>query len=238
MRLKVESLCGGYGAMEVLHEVSIEVRPQELVLVLGPNGAGKSTLLATIAGLLTPASGKVVLEGEEITTDPPESRIAKGLALVPEGRQLFGQMTVMENLMLGAHLVRRDRAAVAAALERVFAIFPALAEFPSKRAESLSGGQQQMVAIGRALMNPPRVLALDEPSLGLAPLLVDEMLGALTRLRNEGVAVLLVEQHAALALNHADRAYVLSRGCVVREAAAERLVGDSEVANDYLGNWG
>jgi branched-chain amino acid transport system ATP-binding protein len=237
MSLRVADLSGGYGAMEVLHGVSIEVRPGELVLVLGPNGAGKSTLLGTVAGLLEPSAGGVFLDGKEITAEPPEARIRAGLALVPEGRQLFGRMTVTENLMLGAHLIRRDRARVDAALERVFELFPVLSTCGEKRAESLSGGQQQMVAIARALMNPPRVLALDEPSLGLAPLLVDGLLESLTRLRDEGVAVLLVEQHAALALRHADRAYVLNRGRVVRTDSGARLIEDDQIVSDYLGAW-
>lgn len=238
MSLRIEAIDAGYGSMEVLHGVSIDAAPGELVLVLGPNGAGKSTLLAAAAGLLAPTAGRILLAGEEITADPPEARIREGLALVPEGRQLFGRMTVHDNLMLGAHLIRRDRARVEAALRHVHELFPALESFGDKRADSLSGGQQQMVAIARALMNPPRVLALDEPSLGLAPLLVEELLGALRRLCEEGMAVLLVEQHAALALRYADRAYVLNRGRVVREATGEDLIADGRIASDYLGAWG
>jgi branched-chain amino acid transport system ATP-binding protein len=234
--LVVDALTGGHGPLTVLREVSLHVEAREIVVVLGANGAGKSTLLQTIAGILPAAAGAVRLDGADVTRAVPEERTRLGLALVPEGRHLFGPLTVRENLLLGAHVRRgAGRHETAAALERVHALFPVLAERAAQRADSLSGGQQQMVAIGRALMSEPRILALDEPSLGLAPKMVTVVLEALTALRDHGLAVLLVEQHAALALPLADRAYVLDRGRVVADGRGADLAADMHVRSAYLG---
>src|SRR4051794_22084350 len=203
--IRAAALHAGYGQLKVLRGVDVVVAPGELVVVLGANGAGKSTLLATLAGILTPTAGRIELGGVDVTAEAPEQRPARGFALVPEGRHLFTTMSVRENLLLGGHVRRRDRGRGEAALAAVLEQYPALQDKLDQAAGSLSGGQQQMVAIGRAMMSQPSVLALDEPSLGLAPRLVVELLGTLTRLRDEGLAVLLIEQHAALALPHADR---------------------------------
>jgi branched-chain amino acid transport system ATP-binding protein len=235
MILSVRGLTAGYGGLTVLRDVSIDVAAGELVVVLGANGAGKSTLLDAIAGLVAPTSGSVRLADRDATGLAPEQRTALGLALVPEGRHLFATMSVRDNLLLGGHFRRRDRAGTAAALSDVCALYPDLVERLGQRADTLSGGQQQMVAIGRALMSRPAVLALDEPSLGLAPILVADLLETLTRLRDDGMAILLVEQHAALALPHADRAYVLDRGQVVREGIGDELAADPAVRAAYLG---
>jgi branched-chain amino acid transport system ATP-binding protein len=235
MSLSVRDVDAGYGGLTVLRGVDVDAAAGELVVVLGANGAGKSTLLDTIAGLVVTTAGSVRLGGRDATVLAPEQRTALGFALVPEGRHLFGTMSVRDNLLLGGHLRRRDRHGTAAALREVCELYPALVDRLGQRANTLSGGQQQMVAIGRALMSRPKVLALDEPSLGLAPILVAELLETLTRLRDEGMAVLLVEQHAALALQHADRAYVLDRGQVVREGPGDELAADAAVRAAYLG---
>ena len=235
--LAVSGLSASYGAVAVLHEVSLDVRPGEIVCVIGGNGAGKTTLLKTIAGVLRPASGRVLADGRDIGGRPSWWVARHGIALVPEGRGVFANQSVRDNLMLGA-LARssgRDAASVRADLESALAIFPALAEKLELPAGGLSGGQQQMLAVARGLMARPRVLLLDEPSLGLAPILVREIFAAIERLRTQGVTVLLVEQMAAQALALADRAYVLERGRITLEGPAREVRENPAVIDAYLG---
>jgi branched-chain amino acid transport system ATP-binding protein len=233
--LAVDGLTAGYGPVTVLRDVTLAARPGELVTVLGANGAGKSTLLATVVGLLRPRAGRVVLDGEDITGRSPEDISRRRLVLVPEGRQLFGPMSVQENLLLGAHGRRLRRAAVAEQVEAVFDLFPALRERPRELAANLSGGQQQMLAIGRALMAGPKLLLLDEPSLGLAPLVTLQLFETLRSLHDSGVTILLVEQNARMALDLADRGYVMERGSVALEGRAADLLEDQRVRAAYLG---
>ncbi len=228
--LEVRGLAVAHGALEVLHDVTLAVGDGEIVAVIGPNGAGKTTLLRTIAGVLRPARGEIRLAGRSIGGEPAYRVVRQGVALVPEGRRIFADQTVRANLELGAvsHGERHDLAAV---LRR----FPALTTRLDSAAGSLSGGQQQMLAIARGLMARPRLLLLDEPSLGLAPRLVRETFEAVREIRAEGVSVLVVEQLAALALQTADRAYVLDRGRVVAAGPAATLAADPRVADVYLG---
>lgn len=236
--LRVEGLCSGYGRVQVLRDVSFDVAAGELVTLIGSNGAGKSTLLQTIAGVLTASSGRVELLGKDITRVPAERLVREGLALVPEGRLLFGPMSVAENLMLGGYaLGRRARAAWAEDLQRMTELFPVLGSRLGQPAATLSGGEQQMLAVARALMSRPRVLLLDEPSLGLAPKVIAEIFAALDSLRADGLTVLLVEQDAKLALEHADRGYVLRTGEIVLSGPADELLRDDDVRLIYLGAW-
>ncbi len=235
--LDVAGLSVAYGAAMVLHEVSLEVREGEIVSVIGANGAGKTTLLKTLAGVLSPAAGRIRLDGADIGGRPSYRVARAGVVLVPEGRGIFGDQSVRDNLLLGA-LARRDRRdaeAVGADLERAQRYFPALGARLDDAAGSLSGGQQQMLAVARGLMASPRVLLLDEPSLGLAPPLVRDIFVVLGRLRAEGVAILLVEQMAAQALRLADRAYVLERGRVTLEGPAAAVARNRRVVEAYLG---
>jgi branched-chain amino acid transport system ATP-binding protein len=235
--LTVSGLSTSYGAVAVLHEVSLEVRPGETVCVIGGNGAGKTTLLKTIAGVLRPAAGRVLADGRDIGGRPSWWVARHGITLVPEGRGVFADQSVRDNLMLGALPRRssRDAAAVGADLGTALALFPALAGKLDLPAGALSGGQQQMLAVARGLMAKPRVLLLDEPSLGLAPILVREIFTAIERLRAQGVTVLLVEQMAAQALALADRAYVLDRGRIVLEGPAREIRENPAVVDAYLG---
>jgi ABC-type branched-subunit amino acid transport system ATPase component len=231
-RLRVEGLAAGYGAFLMLRDLSLEANPG-LTVVLGPNGAGKTTLLKAIAGLI-PRGGRVWLDDLEIAAGAATSALVRrGIALVAEGRQLFPQMTVTENLELGGWLLPAGERA--ARLERAFADFPRLAERRRQLAGTMSGGEQQMVAMARAMMSGPRLLMLDEPSLGLAPRMVDEMLLLVRRIADAGTTVLMVEQNVRKALATADRGYVLERGQVVAEGAAAELAGSSRVRQAYLG---
>jgi len=232
--LRVEGLCAGYGDMPVLWDVSLAVHPGELVAVIGSNGAGKTTLLHTVAGLLWPTRGTIRLDGVEIQALPAHVRPDRGLALVPEGGQPFPLLTVRENLEVGAYRARA-RARVAANLERAWALFPRLREREHQLAGTLSGGERQMLAIARALMSEPRLLLLDEPSLGLAPLVVEQVFVVLDALRRDGLTILLVEQNVQQALELADRAYVLESGRVVRAGEARALLADPAVAQHFLG---
>jgi len=232
--LEVKDLQVAYGAAPALWGVSFELRERELLCVVGPNGAGKTTLINTLSGVLRAKAGRIVFEGRDITALPPHRFCEAGIALVPEGRRLFGSMSVLENLEIGS-LLPAARARRAETLAMVLALFPALKEKLGQAAGELSGGQQQMVAIGRALMARPRLLLLDEPSLGLSPLIVTELFGAIQRVHREGTAVLLVEQNVATALRVADRAYVLEEGRMVAEGTPDELMQRDEIRRAYLG---
>ncbi|MFG1307078.1 ABC transporter ATP-binding protein [Xanthobacter autotrophicus] len=231
--LTVEAITSAYGRINVLHEVWLEVKAGEIVALVGSNGAGKTTLLRTLSGVQPARSGRIVFEGEAIERLEPHQRVVRGISQSPEGRQVFGPLSVEDNLRLGAY--RRQDASMRARLDHVFALFPVLAEKRKIAAMSLSGGQQQMLAIGRALMAAPKLLLLDEPSLGLAPLLVDQILAAVRALRAEGITVLLVEQNASAALAIANRGYVLETGRVVMEGTGAALLDDPKVRTAYLG---
>jgi ABC-type branched-subunit amino acid transport system ATPase component len=232
--LVAESLTAGYGRLDILHEVSLKVDANEIVSVIGPNGAGKSTAFKTIVGFLRPRVGRVLFNGEEITGLRPDLVLRRGLAYVPQGRIVFPQMSVLENLEMGAY-IERDAARVAAALEQVYALFPILAERRTQLAGTMSGGEQQMVAIGRALMTAPRLILLDEPSLGLSPKFVTLIFEKLADMRQAGYTLMLVEQNATRALAVADRAYVLELGRNRFEGPGPRLLADPEVKRLYLG---
>jgi branched-chain amino acid transport system ATP-binding protein len=231
--LEVREISVYYGQALAIESVSITVDPGEVVAVLGANGAGKSTLVNAIAGLLPVRSGSIRLDGEELTGHRPHEIVGKGLALVPEGRRLFNQLTVRQNLELGAYSVK-DRAVVAQALDTVHELFPILADRAEQLAGTLSGGQQQMVAIGRALMAKPRYLLFDEPSLGLAPVIVDDIFGLIERVRDLGIAVLLVEQNVGRTLEICHRGYVLSSGRLVLSGSREELLASAAVRQAYL----
>ena len=231
--LRVQGVTSGYGGVTVLRDVSLDVAEGEIVAILGANGAGKSTLLKTIIGLLHPTSGTIEAHGEDITGSSPEVITRKQVSLVPEGRQLFDTMTVKENLQLGGYTQPKSNRQEDMA--RVFELFPILEERITQKASSLSGGQRQMVALGRALMARPTLLLLDEPSLGLAPLIIKETFETLATLRDAGVTILIVEQNAMMTLALADRAYVLERGSVSMEGPADELAKDPRVRQAYLG---
>ena len=231
--LECRGLSVRYGRHEALRDVAIGVAPGEIVVILGANGAGKSTLLQAIAGLV-PSSGEILLDGGSIARLPPHLIVEAGLALVPEGRRIFGDLTVHENLLLGAY-ARRARQSEREHLDRVLALFPRLAERRRQVARTMSGGEQQMVAIGRAMMSAPDILMLDEPSLGLSPILCTELFRALAQIRKTGAGILLVEQNARQALAIADRGYLLENGRIVGEGAAASLAGDAAVQKAYLG---
>jgi branched-chain amino acid transport system ATP-binding protein len=232
--LRLEGLRAGYGPIEALRGLDLEVREGELVCLLGANGAGKSSTLRAISGLLHARSGRIVFDGREIHGLEPSAILRAGIAHCPEGRRIFPHLTVEENLAMGAY-VRRDRAAVAGDLERVWAHFPILAERRRQAAGTLSGGEQQMLAIGRALMARPRLILFDEPSLGLAPTVVETTFGIIADIRRAGTTVLMVEQNAYLALRMADRGYVMETGRIVLHGAARDLLHDDHVRAAYLG---
>lgn len=231
--LRVEGLTSHYGRIQALKGVDIEVAPGELVALVGGNGAGKTTLLRTLSGVQPASGGRVVFEGREITAAKPHDRVKLGIAQVPEGRQVWGPLSVEDNLRLGA-VLRRDREIVQD-LERVYAMFPILKERRRQAAGTLSGGQQQMLAMGRALLTKPRLLLLDEPSMGLAPLLVEQILASVLDLKTQGVTVFLVEQNAFAALRIADRGYVLETGKVVLSDSGKALLANERVKEAYLG---
>ncbi len=232
--LRAEEISAGYGKMEILHGVSLAVRPGEMVSVIGPNGAGKSTAFKTIVGLLLPKSGRILFDGREITGLRPDQVLRLGLAYVPQGRIVFPQMTVLENLEMGAY-VERDPARVREACERVYALFPILAERRAQKAGTMSGGEQQMVAVARALMTRPKLILLDEPSLGLSPKFVTLIFEKLSEMKRAGYTMMVVEQNAAKALSVADRGYVLELGRNRFEGAGQALLADPEVKRLYLG---
>lgn len=232
--LTIDNLNVFYGAIHALKGISLEVKEGEIVTLIGANGAGKSTTLRTISGLLKPKEGSIKFEGKDIGGMAAQNVVKLGISQVPEGRRIFANMTVMENLELGA-FIRSDKAGIAQDLDMVFGRFPRLAERRSQLAGTLSGGEQQMLAMGRALMAKPRVLLLDEPSMGLAPLLVQEIFDIIVSINKAGTTVLLVEQNANIALQIADRAYVLETGSVVLSGAAAELAQTEEVRRAYLG---
>ncbi|MPZ92286.1 MAG: ATP-binding cassette domain-containing protein [Actinobacteria bacterium] len=232
--LEVESVDAGYGEMKILHAVSARVDRGELVSIIGPNGAGKSTVLKCILGLIKPTKGRVLFKGENITANAPHKIIASGIGYVPQGRIVFPDMSVLENLEMGGFTVR-DKARLTGNLERVFDLFPVLDERRKQMAGTMSGGQQQMLAIGRALMSGPETILLDEPSLGLAPRFVDIVFEGLLRMGQEGITMVVVEQNAARALEMADRAYVLEFGRNRFEGTGEELLNDERVRRLYLG---
>jgi branched-chain amino acid transport system ATP-binding protein len=223
-----------YGAIHALKGVSFSVPPGKIVALLGANGAGKSTTLRTISGLLRPRKGSIQFEGDEITKRKPQAIVKHGIAQSPEGRQLFARMTVLENLEMGA-FQRDDKDEIAADLERIYELFPRLAERRSQKAGTLSGGEQQMCAIGRALLARPRLLLLDEPSMGLAPVLVERIFEVVVDINNQGTTVLLVEQNAAMALEIAHYGYVLETGKIALADTAEALRANERVRASYLG---
>ncbi len=232
--LRAEAMTAGYGKMAILHDVSLIVAPGELVAVIGPNGAGKSTAFKVIVGFLKPTEGRVLFDGDDITGLRPDQVLRRGLAYVPQGRIVFPQMTVLENLEMGGY-IERNPVRIREALERVYALFPILAERRHQKAGTMSGGEQQMVAIGRALMTIPKLVLLDEPSLGLSPKYVSLIFEKLVEMKRAGYTLVLVEQNAAKALSVADRGYVLELGRNRIEGSGRTLLNDPEVKRLYLG---
>ena len=231
--LRLDGINTYYGQMHILQDLNLEVGEGELVCLLGGNASGKSTTLKTILGVVPPRSGSVVLGGEDVTGFTTARRIERGMAIVPENRRLFGPMTVFENLEMGAYL--RPRADLSGDLDRVYTLFPLLAERRKQLAGTLSGGEQQMVAMGRALMARPKLLLMDEPSMGLAPILVERSFEIIQQVHDAGVALLVVEQNANVSLSIADRGYVLSTGRIVLEGKASELLQHEELRKAYLG---
>lgn len=232
--LEVKGLNVAYGGINAVKGIDLEVRAGELVALIGANGAGKTTTLKAIAGLLNPASGSVRYDGGDVTGKPAFELVRRGLALVPEGRGVFARLSVEDNLAMGAY-IRDDKAAIAADVERAYATFPRLAERRKQLAGTLSGGEQQMLAIARALMCRPKLLLLDEPSMGLAPLVVQKIFETIRTVAREGVTLLLIEQNARLALQTCDRGYVMESGLIALSGDAKTLLGNPEVQKAYLG---
>jgi branched-chain amino acid transport system ATP-binding protein len=232
--LKVTDLRAAYGKIEALKGISIEVKTGEIVTLIGANGAGKSTTLKTISGQLAPRTGTIEFEGESIGGVPSHSVTAKGIIQVPEGRRIFSRMTVMENLDMGAFL-RKDKDGIKADLDHVFELFPRLKERVAQKGGTLSGGEQQMLAMGRALMSRPRLLMLDEPSMGLAPVVVETIFEIIQKLNADGITILLVEQNANMALAIADRGYVLETGEIALSGPGRELLANEAVRKAYLG---
>jgi len=232
--LKVENIVAAYGQITALKGVTLEVDAGEVVAILGANGAGKSTMLRAISGLVRPRSGQILFEGRRLDRLRPHEIAGLGVVQCPEGRRLFANLTVLENLEMGAY-TRSDRQGIAEDMARVCALFPVLAARRAQRAGTLSGGEQQMLALGRALMARPRLLLLDEPSLGLAPILIEQIFATIRQIREQGVTILLVEQNAHVALEIADRGYVLETGKVAICGAARELISDPAIVEVYLG---
>lgn len=232
--LQVQNLVVRYGGITAVDGVSLEIRAHETVALIGANGAGKTTTLHTISGLLKPAAGQILFQGEEITKASAESIVAWGVIQVPEGRQVFAKLTVEENLKLGAYL-QKDKEKIQATHQRVMELFPILKERRRQAAGTLSGGEQQMLAIGRALMSQPRLLLLDEPSMGLSPLMTQQVFDVLQELKKEGLTILLVEQNAYEALTISDRAYIMETGNITLEGKSSELIDDPRVRDAYLG---
>jgi branched-chain amino acid transport system ATP-binding protein len=232
--LTLENISVSYGAINALKGVSMHVERGEVITLIGANGAGKTTTLRTITGLLAPREGRVLFEGEEISGAPTHRLVARGIAMSPEGRGVFANLTVRENLQMGAYL-KKNKREIGEDMENGFRLFPRLKERESQKAGTLSGGEQQMLAMARALMSRPRLLLLDEPSLGLAPLVVHTIFEAIDEIRHKGTTILLVEQNAHAALKHSDRAYVLETGRIVMEGPSKELAADPRIKEAYLG---
>ncbi len=232
--LEVKNIEVYYGVIQAIKGISFEVNQGEVIALIGANGAGKTTTLQTITGMLSPKSGEVIFEGVDITKIPGHKIVGMGMAHVPEGRRVFAQLSVLENLKLGAYTVK-DTAKIEETLNRVYESFPRLAERKNQMAGTLSGGEQQMLAMGRALMSQPRLICMDEPSMGLSPILVDEIFKIITDISSTGTTVLLVEQNAKKALSIADRAYVLETGNIVLEGKASDLLNNEDIKKAYLG---
>ncbi|TMG63382.1 MAG: ABC transporter ATP-binding protein [Chloroflexi bacterium] len=232
--LELEGIDAFYGRIQALRSVSIRVEKGEVVALIGSNGAGKTTTLRTISGLMHPRSGSIRFEDREITQTGPSKIVELGISQSPEGRRLFARMTVIDNLFMGAY-TRSDRAGITSDMERVFKLFPRLQERRSQIAGTLSGGEQQMLAMGRALMARPKLMMLDEPSLGLAPILIETIFSIVREINSQGTTVLLVEQNAHKALEVANRAYVLETGVVVQQGSGQELLASEEVQKAYLG---
>ncbi|RKX76324.1 MAG: branched-chain amino acid ABC transporter ATP-binding protein [Spirochaetes bacterium] len=235
--IRIRNLEAGYDKLKVLKGISLHVNSGEIVTIIGANGAGKSTLLNTIASLITPSSGEILLQGKDVTLAPPDRIVKGGCVLVPEGRQLFPTMTVKENLILGAYTLfgRKKSNDANRNLEQIYKMFPILNDRQSQLAGTLSGGEQQMVALGRGLMSNPNLIMMDEPSMGLAPLIVKDIFKVVETLRDQGKTVLIVEQNAKAVLGIADRGYVMETGSLVLEGSAEELLDNNDVRRAYLG---
>lgn len=232
--LEIKDLYVSYGMMEVLHGISLEVRDEELVSVIGPNGAGKSTLIKTIMGLVKPTSGQILYNGEDLLKVPAFKRASMGIGYVPEGRRVFGQLSVEENLRMGAYDLK-DKAQIQKNIDKVYDIFPRLGERKNQLAGSMSGGEQQMLAIGRALTLNPKTILIDEVSMGLMPIMVNTCFDVIKKLNDEGITILVVEQNANKALKVADRGYVLETGNIIISDTAENMRNDDTVKKAYLG---
>lgn len=232
--LKIDELQVSYGGIEAVKGISLEVPERKIVTLIGANGAGKSTTLRTISGLVKPAAGRIHLQGEDITGLTPDRIVSRGITLVPEGRRVFPDMTVLENLKIGAYL-RNDKASIQEDLEWIYTLFPRLKERNWQAAGTLSGGEQQMLAVGRALMSRPKLMMLDEPSLGLAPLVVQDIFAIIQEINRQGVTILLVEQNANMALKIADLAYVLETGNLTMTGTGAELLANEKVKEAYLG---
>ena len=232
--LQIKDLYVSYGMMEVLHGISIDVKPQELVSVIGPNGAGKSTLIKTIMGIVKPVSGQILYNGQDITRLPAHKRAGLGIGYVPEGRRVFGKLTVEENLRFGAYELK-DNNHIRENMEKVYEIFPRLGERKDQLASTMSGGEQQMLAISRALMLDPKMLLIDEVSMGLMPIMVNTCFDVIQKLNKQGITILVVEQNANKALKVADRGYVLETGNIIISDTAENMRKDDTVQKAYLG---
>ncbi len=232
--LELKDVNVSYGGIQAVRGINLTVNQGELVTLIGANGAGKSTTLRAITGLVQPASGKVLYQGQDITTVPSFKLVEQGLVMVPEGRGIFGQLTIEENLAMGA-FVRNDKAAVAQEIEHVFGLFPRLKERRKQSAGTLSGGEQQMLAMGRALLSKPKLLLLDEPSMGLAPLMIAKIFEIVAMIAKQGTTILLIEQNAKLALKAANRAYVMESGTIILQGDAKQMLDDPKVKAAYLG---
>ena len=232
--LEIQNLSSAYGNVQILYDVSFKVEEKEILSIIGPNGAGKTTLVKTIMGLLPPKSGTITFKGQNISKLPPYERVKKGIAMIPEGREIFPRMTVEENMRLGAYTIN-DKTKIKDTMEKVFEIFPVLKKKEKSLAQTLSGGEQQMLVICRSLMCNPQLLILDEPSLGLAPIIVEKVLDTIRTINDEGVTILLVEQNIQDSLEVADRGYVLEEGRIVLEGKSRELLSNSHIKEAYLG---
>lgn len=237
MMLRVLNLEAGYGKLRVLKGISMHISEGEIVTIIGANGAGKSTLLNTISGIIKPASGKITFKGDDIQGQAPVKVVSKGCVLVPEGRQIFGAMTVMENLVLGAyiHYNKKKKNETEKELEDIYSLFPILKQRKKQLAGTLSGGEQQMLSVARALMAKPKLIMMDEPSMGIAPIIIKSIFKIINILRDNGLTILLIEQNAKAALNIADRGYVLETGQILLEGSSHELLKNYDVQRAYLG---